>query len=102
MRGKAAKVVRVSNRALKVYIYTLDNVLVKEFTSKIEALSVRGPAGISKIYLISIYLSPFFSYPYFFFLSNINDPSSEATTSLEWSLSSPPPFHAYSTLPVQS
>jgi hypothetical protein len=48
---------------------------------------------------ILIYLSPFFSYPYF---CNINDPSSEATTSLEWSLSSPPPFHAYSTLPVHS
>jgi group I intron endonuclease len=29
----AAKVGRVSNRALKVYIYTLDKVLVKEFTS---------------------------------------------------------------------
>jgi len=29
-----AKVGRVSNRALKVYIYTLDKVLVKEFTSK--------------------------------------------------------------------
>jgi hypothetical protein len=32
----------------------------------------------------------------------INDPSSEATTSLEWSLSSPPAFHVYSTLRVQN
>jgi cytochrome c oxidase subunit 1 len=43
----------------------------------------------------------YWHYPSFFF-SNIKDPSSEATTSLEWSLSSPPAFHAYSTLPVQS
>jgi hypothetical protein len=54
--------------------------------------------------LLNIYLftAPlFFSCP-FFYISYINDPSSEATISLEWSLSSPPAFHAYSTLPVQS
>jgi hypothetical protein len=35
-------------------------------------------------------------YPFlllYLFLSNINKPSNEATTSLEWSLSSPPAFH---------
>jgi hypothetical protein len=33
----AARVGRVSNRALKVYVYTLENILVKEFMSKVEA-----------------------------------------------------------------
>lgn len=43
----------------------------------------------------------YWHYPQFFF-NNLNDPSADATTSLEWSLSSPPSFHCYSTLPAQS
>jgi len=43
----------------------------------------------------------YWHYPPFFY-SNFNDPSTDATSSLEWSLSSPPPFHCYSDLPVQS
>jgi len=44
----AAKVGRVSNRALKVYIYTLDKVLVKEFTSK-KFFGELHPPGATKI-----------------------------------------------------
>ena len=43
----------------------------------------------------------YWHYPSFFY-NYINDPSAEATSSLEWSLSSPPAFHSYSDLPVQS
>jgi len=43
----------------------------------------------------------YWSFPEFFF-DNIRDPSASATASLEWSLSSPPSFHAFNSLPVQS
>jgi heme/copper-type cytochrome/quinol oxidase subunit 1 len=43
----------------------------------------------------------YWHYPAYFF-NNLNDPSAETATSLEWLLDSPPAFHCYSTLPVQS